>query len=109
MLTSHKKRPKAIPDRQWCITKYATQIQRQSADHSGERLTVLPNKGFRDSDGCSSYANSVMQCLLHSKIIRQICSTDSSKCLKQLVSNYEGGTDTVLDCMDVRTELGRTN
>ena len=60
MLTSHKKRPKAIPDRQWCTTKYATQIQRQSADRSGERLTLLPNKGFRDSDGCSSYANSVM-------------------------------------------------
>ena len=47
-----------------------------------------------------------MQCLLHSKIIQQACSADSSKCLKQLVSNYEGGTDTVLDCMDVRTELG---
>ena len=23
-----------------------------------------------------------------------------------MVSNYEGGTDTVLDCMDVRIELG---
>ena len=106
LLTSHKKRPKSIPDRQWCTTKYATQIQRQSADRSGECLTVLPNKGFRDSDGCSSYANSVMQCLFHSKIIRQTCLADSSKCLKQLVSNYEGGTDTVLDCMDIRNELG---
>ena len=106
LLTSHKKRPKAIPDRQWCTTKYATQIQRQSADRSRECLTLLPNKGFRDSDGCSSYANSVMQCLLHSKSIRKNCSTDSSKCLKQLVSNYEGGADTVLDCMDIRTELG---
>ena len=106
LLTSHKKRPKAIPDRQWCTTKYATQIQRQSADRSGERLTLLPNKGFRDSDDCSSYANSVMQCLLHSKSIRKICSTDSSKCLKQLVSNYEGGADTFLDCMDICTELG---
>ena len=106
LLTSNKKRPKAIPDRQWCTTKYATQIQRQSADRSGERLILLPNKGFRDSDGCSSDANSVMQCLLHSKSIRKICSTDSSKCLKQLVSNYEAGADTVLDCMDIRTELG---
>ena len=25
---------------------------------------------------------------------------------KQLVSNYEGEADTVLDCMDIRTELG---
>ena len=106
LLTSHKKRPKAIPDRQWCTTKYTTQIQRQSADRSGERLTLLPNKGFRDSDGCSSYANSVMQCLLRSKTIRKICSADSSKRLKQLVSTYEGGADTVLDCMDIRTELG---
>ena len=106
LLTFHKKRPKVIPDRQWCTTKYATLIQRQSADHSGERLTLLPNKGFRDNDGCSSYANSVMQCLLHSKSIRKICSADSSKCLKQLVSNYEGTADTVLDCMDIRTQLG---
>ena len=35
LLTSHKKRSKAIPDSQWCTTKYATQIQRQSADRSG--------------------------------------------------------------------------
>ena len=56
LLTSHKKRLKAIPDSQWCTTKY----QRQSADRSGERSTLFPNKGFRDSDGCSSYANSVM-------------------------------------------------
>ena len=86
--------------------KYATLIQQQSADHSEDNSTLLPNKGFRDSDGCSSYANSVMQCLLHSKTIRQACSSDSSKCLKQLVSHYEGRADTVLDCMDIRAKLG---
>ena len=86
--------------------EYATLNQRQSADRSGERLTLLPNKGFRDNDGCSSYAISVIQCLLHSKSIRKICSADSSKCLKQLVSNYKGTADTVLDCMGIRTQLG---
>ena len=106
LLTSHKKRPKVIPDRQWCTTKYATLIQQQSADRSGERLTLLPNKGFRDNDGCSSYANSVMQCLMHSKSIRKVCYADASKCLKQLVTNYEGTADTVLDCTDIRTQLG---
>ena len=106
LLTSHKKRPKVIADRQWCTKKYATLIQQQSANRSGDHSTPLPNKGFRDSDGCSGYANSVMQCLLHSKTIRQACSSDSSDCLKQLISNYEGGADTVLDCMDIRAELG---
>ena len=99
LLTSHKKRPKVIADRQWCTKKYATLIQQQSANHSGDHSTPLPNKGFRDSDGCSGYANS-------SKTIRQACSSDSSDCLKQLISNYEGGADTVLDCMDIRAELG---
>ena len=69
-------------------------------------MTVLPNKGFTDSDGCSSYANSVMQCLLHNKTIRKACSTDSSGCFIQLISNYEGGPDAVLDCVDIHGKLG---
>ena len=94
-------------DRQWCTTKYATLIQQQSADRSREHAILLPNKGFRDHDGCSSYPNSVMQCLLHYKAVRKICFADSSKSLKQLVSDYENiGANVVLDWMDVCNEVG---
>ena len=106
LLAFHKKRPKVIPDKQWCATKYATLIQQQSDDHSAGHLVVLPNKGFRDTDGFSSYANSVMQCLLHSKAVRNVFCDDSNKYLKQLVSNYESRDDVALDCIDIRKELG---
>ena len=67
---------------------------------------VLPNKGFRDTDGFSSYANSIMQCLLHSKAVRNVFSDHSSKCLKQLVGGYESRDNAALDCTDIRKELG---
>ena len=96
-----------ILDRQWCTTKYATIIQQQSADQSREHTMLLPNKGFRDHDGCSSYGNSVMQCLLHNNAVWEICFADSSESLKQLVSDYKNiGADVVLDCMDVHNEVG---
>ena len=107
LLASHKKRPKVVPDKQWCTTKYATLIQQQCADHLTEQLIVLPNKGFRDADGFSSYANSIMQCLLHSRAVRNVFSDCPSKCLKQLVSSYESrDAATALDCTDIHKELG---
>ena len=69
LLASRKKRPKVVPDKQWCTTKYATLIQQQCANHLTEQLIFLPYKGFRDANGFSSYANSIMQCLLHSRAI----------------------------------------
>ena len=69
-------------------------------------MMVLPNKGFRDTDGFSSYANSIMQCLFHSKAVRNVFSDDASKCLKQLVGMYESRENAALDCTDIRKKLG---
>ena len=106
LLASHKKRPKVVPDKQWCMTKYATLIQQQSAGCMGQEIIVLPNKGFRDPDGFSSYANTIMQCLFHSKAVRNVLSDDPSKSLKQLVGRYENRDSTALDCTDIREQLG---
>ena len=105
-LACHKKRPKVVPDKQWCMTKYATLIQQQSAGCVGQEVMVLPNKGFKDNDGFSSYANTIMQCLFHSKAVRNVLSDDSSKSLKQLVGRYESWDSAALDCTDIRKHLG---
>ena len=106
LLAFHKKRPKVVPDKQWCTTKYTTLIQQQSAGCMAQQIMVLPNKGFRDTDGFSSYANSIMQCLFHSKAVRNVFSDDSSKCLKQLVGRYESRENAALDCTDIWKQLG---
>lgn len=106
LLASHKKRPKVVPDKQWCTTKYATLIQQQSAGCMVQEIMVLPNKGFRDTDGFSSYANAIMQCLFYSKAVRNLLSDDPSKSLKQLVGRYESRDSAVLDCTDIREQLG---
>ena len=61
-LPTHKKRSKLVPDRQWCVSKSALMIQKCTSG-SADYLTMLPNKGFSNSDGLSSFANSAMQCV----------------------------------------------
>ena len=102
-LSSRTKRPKVILDRQWCTKKYATLIQQHSADRSGDHKILLPNKGFRDHDGYSSYANSVMQCLVHNKAVRKTCLADSSNSLQHLVSTYECSSRITCAIIRVRT------
>ena len=82
------------------MTKYATLIQQQSAGFMGQEIIVLPNKGFRDPDGFSSYANTIMQCLFHSKAVQNVLSDDPSKSLKQLVGRYENRDSAALECTD---------
>ena len=66
---------------------------------------VLPNKGFKDTDVFSSYANTIMQCLFHSKAVRNVLSDDPSKSLKQLVGRYENRDSAALDCTDIWKQL----
>ena len=67
-LPTYKKRPKLVPDRQWCVSKSASMIQKCTSG-STDYLTTLPNKGFSNSDGLSSFANSAMQCTLGCKVL----------------------------------------
>ena len=105
-LKSHKGRPKGVADRQWCVQKLTALIQQQCIDSAPGTLTVLPRKGFVDPNGCSSYSNSVMQCLLHSKVVRNVLRDSSIGCLMRLVNNYEDETDSALDTTDIRMHLG---
>ena len=84
-LSSRKDRPKGIPDRQWCAPKFATLVQEQCVDNDNGTLVTLPRYGFVDPDGYSSYANSVMQCLLHSKVVRNVFRVGDLDFLVQLV------------------------
>ena len=69
-------------------------------------MTISPRHGFLDSDGCSSYANSIMQCLLHSKVVCNVFKDDSLDCLAELVKSYENNTSNALDCTAICNQLG---
>ena len=100
LLFSHKHKRKSVRDRLWCTPKLTTIAQQQCAD---TEMTISPRHGFLDSDGCSSYANSIMQCLLHSKVV---CNVFRDGCLVELVKSYENNTSNVLDCTAIRNQLG---
>ena len=93
----------SVQDRLWCTPKLTTLAQQQCAD---TEPTILPRHGFMDPDGCSSYANSIMQCLLHSKVVRNVFRDGSLGFLVELVKCYENNTSNSLDCTDIRNHLG---
>ena len=96
-----KRQARAVIDQQWCTIKSASAIQEsvsQSADNIG--------KGFVNSDGISSYANAVMQCLLLSPAIRQAMQQGTSKALKDICAAYTSLAECNLDCLQLRQELG---
>ena len=99
-LCFHKHKPKSVQDRLWCTPKLTTLAQQQCAD---TETTILPRDGYVDPDGCSSYANSIMQCLLHSKVVRNVFRDG---CVGELVKCYENNTSSALDCTDIRNHLG---
>ena len=59
-----------------------------------------------NSDGVSSYANSVMQCLMLSPAVHQVIQQGSSTALKDICTAYTSIADCNLDCLQLRQELG---
>ena len=100
---SHRHKPKGAQDRLWCMPKLISLAQQQCVD---TETTMLPRHGFVNSDGCSSYANCVMQCLLHSKVVRNVFRDSSLDYLVELVQCYEKNNSNALDCTDIRNQLG---
>ena len=103
-LSIKKQKLLCIPDRQWCVTKSTLLAQRNSAVQTCNVLTTLPNKGFLTND-CNGYASSTLQCLLSSKMIRNVLVKESSENVKHLVTVYESPNHTPMDSSSIRTEL----
>ena len=102
--TLSKQRPKSISDQQWCTIRSASEVQRpinQSVKH-----VQFTGKVFVDTDGVSSYANSVMQCLLLSPAVCQAMLQSTSTALKDMCALYTSVADCNLDCLTLRQELG---
>ena len=106
-LQSYKKKPRRIPDRQWCITK-STLVNQQYADNGATELpTSFPNKGFVNTHRYLSYANSILQCVLCCTYIRSSLSKASDEDIVQLARAYESKEDlTPLDCTSICNKLG---
>ena len=67
------------------MPKLTTFAQQQCAD---TETTISPRHGFVDPDGCSGYTNSIMQCLLLSKVVRNVFRDGSLDFLAELVKCY---------------------
>ena len=59
-----------------------------------------------NKDGVSSFANSVMQCVLFSPVVRKVILDGSDGAIKSLCRQYVNNTDTTLECTKLRQELG---
>ena len=105
-LTSCKKRPSVVSDRQWCATKSSVVIQQASAFHTAQLMNLLPNKGFINYNGFCSYANSILQCILCMKHVRTVLAEEANVSIKQLVKCYETVDHNALNCADICHELG---
>ena len=103
-LCINKKKLLRVPDAQWCINKSTLLAQQNSSVHTHNVLTTLPNKGFVGDDG-SGYVNSILQCLLNSKMIRSQLLKQSSENIKQLVTLYENPAHTPIDSSSICKEL----
>ena len=103
-LSINKKKLLRVPDAQRCINKSTLLAQQNSSVHTHNVLTTLPNKGFVGDDG-SGYVNSILQCLLNSKVIRNQLLKQSSENIKQLVTLYESPAHTPIDSSSIFKEL----
>jgi len=104
-LGSHKKRPKYVPDRQWCVTKSTLTIQQHSDNLAGELLTTFPQKGFVNTLGYLSYANSILQWVLCCTDIHYDLSKDSDEDIVKLANAYESKDFSSLDCTSICNKL----
>ena len=102
--TLSKQCPKSIGDQQWCTFRSVSDIQQplnQSVQH-----VVFTGKMFVNSDGVSSYADSVMQCLLLFPTVQQAMLQSTSAALKDMCALYTSMSNCNLDCSKLRQELG---
>ena len=97
--TVPKRQARAVIDRQWCTIKSASAIQESVSQSALDTDNV--GKGFVNSDGISSYANTVMQCLLLSPAIRQAMQQCTSKALKDICAAYKSLAECNLDCLEL--------
>ena len=77
----------------------------QPVNQAVQHITFT-GKVFTDTDSVSSYANSVMQCLLLSPAICSAIQQSTSTALNNLCTSYVSKTDGTLDCSQLRQELG---
>ena len=68
---------------------------------SKARVT-FKGKGFVNSDGISSYANSVMQCLLLSPAVCQAMQQSTSTGIKDMCDAYTSTAECNLDCLQLQ-------
>ena len=87
--TLSKRHAQAVGDQLWCTIRHASAIQEPINQSPLE--TTFKGKGFVNSDGVSSYANSVMQCLMLSPAVRQAIQQGSSTTLKDICATYTTG------------------
>ena len=96
-----KQRPIKVDDVQWCTIPWTSAVQRPAA-----QAITLKRKGFVNKDSVSSYANSVMQCVLFSPIVRRVILDGCDGAIKSLCRQYVSNADTTLDCTELHQELG---
>jgi len=92
-------RAKKVDNIQWCTIPWTSAVQKPTA-----KPVTLKRKGFKD--GISSFANSVMQCMLFSPVVCKVILNGSDGAFKNLCKQYASNTDTTLDCTTLRQELG---
>ena len=81
-------------------------IQQQSLN-AANLITALPSKGFINTNGISSYASSILQCMLYMKDVHTvILAEEANESIKQLVKSYQSADHTALDCAGICNELG---
>ena len=64
-----KQHVQVVGDRLWCTIKHASVIQEPI--NQSPKETTFKGRGFANTDGVSSYANSVVQCLMLFPAVRQ--------------------------------------
>ena len=72
--------------------------------HNVLAILPLPNKGFLNDDD-NGHANSILQCLLNSKVIRSQLVKESCENIKQLVNLYESPAHTPIDSSSICKNL----
>ena len=90
------------------MTDYGAQLRSastvQEPINQSVQESTFKGKGFVNSDGVSSYANSVMQCLLLSPAVRQAMQQGTSTALKDICATYTSMADCKLDCLQLQQE-----
>ena len=87
-----KHRAKKVDDIQWCTLPWTSAVQKPVA-----QPVIFKTKGFVNKDGVSSFANSVMQCVLFSPVVRKVILNGSDGAIINLCKQYVNNTDTTLD------------